>query len=38
LAAGNVIEFSGVFTAPVVAFDRAMLEVPLEDVPIQVDP
>src|ERR1700730_5807990 len=38
LAASDVIELSDVLAAPVVAFDRAMLEIPLEDVPVGVDP
>src|SRR5437016_2567477 len=38
LAAGDVIELSDVVAAPVVAFDRAMLGVPLEDIPLCVDP
>jgi hypothetical protein len=38
LAARDVIELTAMLTAPVVAFDRAMLEVPLKDVPLCVDP
>ena len=38
LPAGEVIELPGMLTAPIITFDRAVLEVPFKDVAVQIYP